>query len=173
MKKMLIIMAAVIMLVGCSTVVRAEAASSSISMSFTVTASYGFTVSTTSLNLGNVKPGLGIEPPLQPSIICSSNHGKPWKLAINANPFSCGAATVPSDPGFKCSAWSSVGAEQAQGVFATFPMVIPAVQTDFYTSTLPEGSDQYVPITLGLYIAVPTTQVSGTYTTNLVLTMYD
>lgn len=173
MKKILIVMAAIAILAGYSTVVRAESVNSTISTSFTVSASYGFTVSATSLDLGTIKPGMGGQPVLQPTIVCSSNHAKVWKLALNANPFSSGTVTMPSDPGFKCSAWSSVGAEQAQGTFAAFPMVVPATQTDFYTSTLAEGSDQYVPITLGLYITVPSTQASGVYATNLVLTMYD
>lgn len=173
MKKVLIIMAVITILVGYSALSGAESAGSTVPVSFTVAASYGFTVSSTSLDLGTIKPGASGQPSLQPTIICSSNHAKVWKLALNANPFSCGTSVISSDPGFKCAAWVNSGTEAAQGSFAPFPMVVPAVQTDFYTSTLAEGSDQYVPITLGLYVNVPSAQATGVYTTNLVITMYD
>lgn len=172
MKKMLTVMVVAVMLVGYSAVVRAESKSATVPVSFEVAAEYGFTVDPTLLDLGSIKPGWGKEPKLHPTITCSSNHATVWKLALNANPFSNGAVEMPSNPGFKCSAWSNDGSDKAQGVFAP-GMVVPAIQTDFYTSTLAEGSDQKVPITLGLYVNVPATQASGSYTTNLIITMYE
>ncbi|MDD5680347.1 MAG: hypothetical protein PHI59_03805 [Candidatus Omnitrophica bacterium] len=175
MKKMLMIITAIAVLVGYSAVVKAEDVSSTVPLSFTVPAAFGFTLDKYSHNFGTVNAGSGAETTL--SISCRSNHGKVWKLSLKADPFTSGATTMASDPAFKFAPWSNAGDEQAKGTFVPAPggsgAVVPAVATDFYTSTLGEGSDPYIPLVLGLYLTVPTTQASGLYNTNLVLTMYE
>lgn len=175
MKKIVILVAVAAMLVGYSAIATADSTNTTVPLSFTIPAAFGFTLDKYSHDFGTIPAGGGQQTTV--GIFCRSNHGVVWKMALKADPFSNGAVTMPSDPGFKFAPWSNEGAEKAQGTFVPAPggsgAVVPATQTDFYTSTLAEGSDPFVPMVLGLYITVPTAQASGLYTTNLILTMYE
>jgi len=176
MKKILIVMAAIAILVGYSAVATADSTSTTVPLSFTVPAAFGFTLEKYSHDFGTVPPAGGAQ--TTTGIFCRSNHCVVWKLAVSANAFASGANTLPSS-GFTFAAWSNADAEQAKGTFISFPvpplpgMPVPSAQTTFYTSTLAEGSDPFVPVVLGLYISVPASQASGLYSTSLVLTMFE
>ncbi|MBU4376347.1 MAG: hypothetical protein KKD29_02580 [Candidatus Omnitrophica bacterium] len=172
MKKMLsIVVVMAMVLVGYSVTANAASASKTLPLTLNVAAQFGFDVDKSSyafdVPTGNLQTTIGI--------FAKSTNGNVWKMALNANPFTSGTNTLPSDPGFKCAAWSNADAEQAQGSFGVFAaaQIVPLTQTDFYTSTSAEGSDTFVPMVLGLYITVPSTQAAGVYATNLYLTMYE
>ncbi len=176
MKKILIIMVAIAILVGYSAIAKADSTNTTVPLSFTVPAAFGFTLEKYSYDFGTIPPAGGGQ--TTTGIFCRSNHGLVWKLAVNANQFASGGNTLPSS-GFTFAAWSNADAEQAKGTFISFPvppapgMPVPSAQTTFYTSTLAEGSDPFVPVVLGLYVSVPASQASGLYTTNLVVTMFE
>lgn len=176
MRKMLTVMVAIAMFAGYSAVATADSTNTTVPLSFSVPAAFGFTLEKYSHDFGTIPPAGGGQ--TTTGIFCRSNHGAIWKLAINANAFTGGANTLPSN-GFTFAAWSNTDAQQAQGTFISFPvppapgMPVPSTQTTFYTSTLAEGSDPFVPVVLGLYVSVPASQASGLYSTNLVLTMFE
>ncbi len=171
MKKiLLIIVAMAIVVAGYSVTAKAAPMNITVPLSITVAEGFGFTLDKYAYNFGTVDSGKGAETTI--GIACQSNHGKLWHMALNASPFTSGSNTIASDPGFKFAGWSNDGAEKAKGTFAASGPV-PATQTDLYTSTVAEGADPLVPLSLGLYVTVPAGQASGYYTTNLILTMYD
>lgn len=173
MKKLLSVILVAMVLLGYSVAAMAASVSSTVPLSLSITGQFGFTLDKYSYAFdaatSNLQTSIGI--------FCRSNNGKVWKMALNANEFTSGANTLPSNPNFKCAAWSNAGTEQAKGSFGDFGAeggkVVPATQTDFYTSLPAEGSDPFVPLVLGLYVTVPGGQASGMYQTNLILTMYE
>lgn len=173
MKKTLVIMFVAAVLFGYAAAAMAGTVSTTVPLSLTISGQFGFTLDKYSYAFdsatGNLQTTIGI--------FCRSNHTVVWYMALNANPFSNSTNTLPSNPNFKCSAWSNADAEQAKGNFGIYDdvggQVVPAAQDNFYTSTPLEGSDNFVPLVLGLYVTVPTGQASGLYETNLVLTMHE
>jgi hypothetical protein len=176
MKKIMIVAIVVVAMLGCVVTAKADSVGTAVPLSFSVPATFGFTLSKYSYDFGTVRNGSGGETTI--GMFCGSNHSVVWKLAISANLFTSGADTLPNSA-FMFAAWSNADAEQAKGTFITFPtppaagMPVPLTPTLFYTSTLAEGADSFVPITLGLYLSIPAAQASGFYTTNLALTMYE
>lgn len=173
MKKILSVTLAAIALLGYSVAAMADSVSTTVPLSLSISGQFGFVLDKYSYSFdvgtSNLQTTIGI--------FCRSNHGAIWYMALNANPFSNGTDVLPSDPNFKCAAWSNADDQQAQGEFGSFDdeggQVVPAAQTDFYTSTSAEGSDNFVPLVLGLYVTVPESQALGLYQTNLILTMHE
>lgn len=171
MKRTLSVILTVMVLLGYSVAAMAAEMSATVPLSLSISADFGFILDKYSYAFdaatGNLQTTIGI--------FCRSNNGKVWYMALNANPFASGANTLPSDPNFKCAAWSNADAEQAKGSFGAYStaQVVPTVQTNFYTSLLTEGSDPFVPMVLGLYLTIPDGQPVGLYETSLVLTMHE
>ena len=176
MKKTLIVILGVLVVLGCTTMVKAETFAQSVPLTLTIPAEFGFTLSKYSHDFGTVRTGEGAETTI--GIFCGSNHGIAWKLALNADEFTNGVDTIPEGDAFVYAAWGDTSGEFAyEGTFPGEPFdpapAVPTTLTDFYLSSVSEGGKSFVPITLGLYLSIPGAQESGYYTTDLVITMYD
>ena len=97
-------------------------------------------------------------------------------MGIQAENFTNTTADIlPNDPYFTMAAWTYAdpASEEAQGTFLYDGAIPSSSMYDFYQSTLAEGGDPFVPLTLGLYVTVPSAQPAGYYTTDLILTMHE
>ncbi len=86
MKKTLIAIFAIALVIGFSTIAKADSFDQSVPLSVTIPAQFGFTLTAYSHDFGTVNIGEGAETTI--SIFCRSNHGLAWKLALNADEFS-------------------------------------------------------------------------------------
>lgn len=174
MKNTLSVILAVMVLLGYSVAAEADSVDQTVPLSLAVPAAFGFTLEKYSHDFGTVPTGQGTMTTI--GIYCRSNHGRPWNMALNADPFSNGTDIIPSDPGFKWGAWTDT-TDPIGGGQGKFPYpdggVVPTSPTVFYESTMDEGSDDFTALTLGLWVLVPAGQPSGLYETNLILTMTD
>lgn len=171
MKKAVVMMIAVAM-VFVAAAARADSVSLTVPLIVTVPAQFGFILDKYSHDFGTVQTGAGAQTTF--GIFCRSNHGIVWYMGIQAPQFENESGDIlPSDPGFVMAAWSNADPEQAQGTFLYIGPVPYSMMYDFYESTIEEGGDPFVPMTLGLWIAIPSTQPSGLYSTDMVLTMHE
>ena len=174
MKKMLIaILAVTTIVLGYTAMAEAaETFSQSVPLLLSIPAEFGFELTKDSYDFREVPTGTGAQTSF--GIFCKSNHNKVWTLSLNADEFSNGTVVIPEGEAFTCAAWGDASGEFVlEGTFATFPMNVPVTQTVFYTSSLNEGGKPFVPVTLEVYLSIPSAQESGNYTTNLVITMTD
>jgi len=164
----------VIAVLAFSTVAMAESVDATVPLTLSIPSQFGFTLDKYAHDFGTVNTGAGAEVTI--GIFCRSNHGLVWHMGIEAAEFTNGTSdTIPSDPGFLMAAWTWAEdeADEAQGVFCYEGPVPSTSMYDFYDSTLAEGGDPFVPMTLGLYVNVPSAQPSGLYSTDLILTMHE
>lgn len=173
MKKLFAVLAVAVLVIAGYSVAQAASISTNVPLSFSVQDEFGFTLSKYSHDFGSIPTGSGAETTV--GIFCKSNHGKVWYMGIQAPEFSNGAASMPSDPGFKMAAWNGDpgGSGDAKGSFIYAGAVPSTIMYDFYQSTLAEGSDQFTSLALGLYITVPAGQAAGLYQSTMTLTMHD
>ncbi|MBL7071625.1 MAG: hypothetical protein ISS26_05600 [Candidatus Omnitrophica bacterium] len=174
MKKALSMMLAVAVVFGFSVAAYAADFTVNVPLSVAISEMFGFTLDKYSHDFGLVNAGAGAETNI--GIFCRSNHGVVWYMAIYADEFENAAGdTIDSNPNFWMAAWTYAdpASEEADGTFVLDDDPVPTVESDFYQSTIAEGSDAFIPLTLGLYLSVPMSQPSGYYTTNLVLTMHE
>lgn len=124
---------------------------------------------------GLVDPGtwVGDEPPGWLTVNCKTDYGNAWHLSIEYNQdLSNGSYTIPY-PNFKC--W---GYTAGSGIFhisggesislSTAPFVL-------YDSTVGEGSNlpSGTDVFLQFGVWIPEDTVAGTYTNQIILTMYE
>jgi len=183
MKKVLVItLIAAVMLVGLSVAAKADSMNATVPLTVTIPAQFGFQLTKYAHDFGSVDTGSGGETTI--GIFCRSNHGLVWKLQAQAAEFENGNGDIlPSDPNFVMASWTDAddpltplvdeGAEAAQGTGFYAGPVPSTMAYDFYESTVAEGGDPFVPITVGLYLNIPNAQASGLYSTDLIITMYE
>lgn len=174
MKKTLSVVLAAMLFLGCTVVAMADELIIQVPLSVSISEMFGFLLDKYSHDFGSVAAGAGAQTTI--GIFCRSNHGVRWYMALNADPFeNAGGQTIPSNPGFKMGvwSWSSDPSEIAKGDILYTDKPVPALETDFYRSTVAEGMDPMVPLTLGLYLLIPINQPAGYYTTDLFLTMHE
>ena len=173
MKKAVLILG-IIVICAYSTVAMAESVDAIVPLQLTIPSQFGFTLDKYAHDFGTVNTGSGAEVTI--GIFCRSNHGLVWHMGVQADPFTSTTNDImPSDPGFKMAAWSWAEDpdDSAQGTFKYEGPIPSTIMYDFYDSTEAEGGDPFVPMTLGLYVNVPSAQASGLYTTDLIITMHE
>ncbi len=189
MKKILTsIVLAVMVLIGYSVIAHADSMDASVPLTFSVAEQFGFVLDKYSHDFGAITTGGGAETTITAS--CRSNHGIVWRLRVQAANFQNGSGdTLSSDPGevfdpsgdtvntgFSMAVWGPAAGDDNElkgTVNYPYGWVPAATPYDIYTSSIEEGADDYVPVTMGLYLTLPGALASGMYSTDFVLTMYE
>ena len=143
MKKMIVVLLAVTTIVlGYTTMVKADSFSQAVPLSLTILEEFGFTLTTYSHDFGTVRTGEGAETTI--GIFCFSNHGLAWNLALNADEFSNGVTTIPEGDAFVYAAWGDTAGDFVyEGTFPGAPFdpapPVPSTPTVFYNSSVADN----------------------------------
>jgi len=127
---------------------------------------FTITTSPSTLNFGNVDPGITTEPK-DLYVSCVTNNNRPWSVSMSiTSELTSGTFTVPND-NFNWWGWSNGSGtwNAGTGHMSTGPFVFyQAGGLDYITSP-------NVELHLTFNIDIPQNQAAGTYSTTLVLTM--
>lgn len=170
MRKALVVTVVVaVAMLGFVSMAKADSQAAVLPLAVSVTSDFGFTLSDYTPDFTDKEAVIGI--------YCRSNNGVVWYMAVEAPEFTNTTSEVlPSNPNFTYAAWSDEAAGTWIQDFSQETggsRVMPTSQEAFYTSTVAEGSDDFIPLTIGMWLVIPAGQAAGLYETDVTLTMYD